>query len=308
MHPLPTSESARSSSLLLSEEQLIFLKENGYLSLPKITSGEEVAELRQILESLFEKKAGRDQGAYFNFAGAEEEPDAPNIPQIVAPHNFDGKLKKTEFRRNAANLARQILGPHARFHIDHTLVKPPLNGAATPWHQDEAFKDPRYDYGEISIWMPLQPVNEVNGCMEFIPGSHLVGILPHRTPNDDPRIHAIECFEGFNHADAVACPLPAGGCTLHFGRTLHGAGPNRSKEPRFAYVLIFNVPPEPAKNQKNFPWLQGKNTARMQRTKRWLQSGGKYVNIWRVIRSKELRDYKRLFLKLKKRLFASLGR
>jgi hypothetical protein len=33
-----------------------------------------------------------------------------------------------------------------------------LNGAATPWHQDEAFRDPAYDYAEITIWMPLQAV------------------------------------------------------------------------------------------------------------------------------------------------------
>jgi len=183
------------------------------------------------------------------------------------------------------------------------LCKPAVDGAATPWHQDEAFKDPKYDYSEISFWMALQPVNEVNGCMEFIPGSHQVGVLPHRSPNDDPRIHAIECFEGFDHADAVACPLPAGGCTLHTGRTLHGAGPNRSNAPRYAYVLIFHVPPQPAQGQKNFPWLQDKKTARMERRKSWEEGAGKYVTIWRVIKSKGPADYKRFCLKLKKRLF-----
>ncbi len=304
-------ETDQAVSPILSEEQLRFLSENGYLALPKITSDEEVAELREIIENLFGKKAGLDQGAYFNFAGAEEDEDAPSVPQIVAPHNFAGKLKKTEFRRNAAELARQILGPQARFHIDHTLVKPPVDGAATPWHQDEAFKDARYLYKEISIWMPLQPVNEKNGCMAFIPKSHAKGILPHRSPNDDPRVHAVECCDGFDPADAVACPLPAGGCTIHFGRTLHAAGPNRSDAPRFAYVLIFHIPPELAGSSENpqaFPWLQGKKTARMQRTKQWMENGGTYVNWWRVITSKEFRDYKRTFQNLKKRLFGSSGR
>lgn len=300
-------ENAELTCPFLSEEQLNFLNNEGYLALPKITSGEEVAELRAILEKLFEEKAGRNQGAYFNFAGAEEEPDAPNIPQIVSPRFFAGQLEKSGFSKNATELARQILGPQARFHIDHTLFKPPIDGAATPWHQDEAFNNPNYDYREISIWMPLQPVNELNGCMEFIPGSHVRGILPHRTPNDDPRIHAVECFEGFDTAEAVACPLPAGGCTIHFGRTLHGAGPNRSKEPRFAYVLIFGVPPEPAKSPRTFPWQQGKNTARMQRTKRWLQQGGKYVHLWRRIRSTERGDLKRALLKRVKRIFAFFG-
>ena len=303
-----TLESAPPSYPLLTEEQLASLNKNGYLALPKITTSEEVAELRQIIAGLFEKKVGYDQGAYFNFAGAEEDVDAPSIPQIVGLHNFAGKLKRTEFRRNAAAVARQILGPQAGFHVDHSLAKPPVVGAATPWHQDEAFKDPRLDYREVSFWMPLQPVNALNGCMEFIPGTHAGEILPHRNPNHDARVHAIECFAGFDPADAVACPLPAGGCTIHFGRTLHGSGPNRSDAPRYAYVLIFQVPSEPAKQPKDFPWLQSKNTARMQRSRRWLQRGGTYVNLWRRIRNKNVRDYKRVFLKLKQRLFAQLRR
>ena len=305
-----TLASATTSHSLLSEEQLAFLNKNGYVALPAITSGEEVAELRQIIAGLFEKKVGYDQGAYFNFAGAEEDKDGPSIPQIVGPHHFAHQLKRTEFRRNAAAVARQILGPQARFHVDHTMNKPPHTGAATPWHQDEAFKDPRFEYHEISIWMPLQPVNDLNGCMQFVPGTHTGEVLPHRNPNGDARVHALECYEGFTPAQAVACPLPAGGCTIHFGRTIHGAGPNRSDAPRYAYVLIFHVPVDSTAVQtaREFPWQREKNTARMQRSRRWLREGGKYVNLWRAIRNKEVRDYKRVFLKLKKRVSAYLSR
>ena len=301
-------KTAQISSPLLSEEQLASFNENGYIALPEITSGEDLAKIRQIITGLFEKKAGNEQGAYFNFAGAEEDPNAPSLPQIVAPHHFDARLKKTEFRRNVAELARQILGPDATFHIDHTLCKPPVDGAVTPWHQDEAFRNPSYDYSEISVWMPLQPVNEVNGCMEFIPGSHEWGILPHRTPNNDQRVHALECFEGFDPADAVACPLPAGGCTIHLGRTIHGAGANRSNGPRYAYVLIFRLEPVPAKESRSFPWLEKKNTARMKRINRWMEGRGTYVKYWRLLKNTELRDYRYLLPKLKKRLLAKISR
>ena len=118
----------------------------------------------------------------------------------------------------------------------------------------------------------------------------------------------MECCGGFDPADAVPCPLPAGGCTVHFGRTLHGAGPNRSEAPRYAYVLIFNVPPVENVDGKSFPWLQNKNTARMQRSRQWLQHGGKFVNLWRQVRNKELRDYRRTFVKLTKKAAAYLRR
>ena len=298
----PAVKSLSEPSVALSDDQIASFRQEGYLALPPIISEEDVAELREIIIGLFARKAGLDQGAYFNFAGAEEDKDAPNIPQIVAPQNFAARLRKSSFRRNADAIAKQLLGPRAVFHIDHTLCKPAHDGASTPWHQDEAFKDPRFDYREISFWMPLQPVDEVNGCMTFLPGSHQRGIYTHRTPGDDPRVHALECADGFDLADAVSCPLPAGGCTLHTGRTLHGAGPNRSDAPRYAYVLIFHLPAEPAKEPKHFPWLKNKDTARMKRTRQWLDRGGKYVNFWRVLRNKELRDYKRSFLKLRKRM------
>ena len=303
-----TLESAKISHSVLSDEQLGFLNENGYLALPEVTSGEEIVELKRVITDLFEKKTGYEQGAYFNFAGAEEDTESPSIPQIVGPHHFAHQLKRTEFRRNATALALQILGPQARFHVDHSMAKPAWVGAATAWLQDEAFKDPRFENREISIWMPLQPVDDVNGCMRFIPGSHLGKVLPHRNPNHDPRVHALECYEGFDPAQAVTCPLPAGGCTIHFGRTILGAGPNRSDAPRYAYVLIFHVPGEPTNNVREFPWLHSRNTARMQRSRKWLQQGGKYVNLWRAIRNKELRDYKRVFLKLKRCVSAYLSR
>jgi ectoine hydroxylase-related dioxygenase (phytanoyl-CoA dioxygenase family) len=298
------SSSPTATTHLLNAEQIAQFKEQGFLALEKVTSTEDMLEIRKVLEQLFERKAGHKQGAYFNFAGDDKDDKAPNLPQIMAPHNFAGDLKKSEFRRNAAIIAEQILGPEARFHVDHTLMKPPVNGVPTPWHQDEAFKDPKFECQEISIWMPLQPVNELNGCMEFIPGSHKGEILPHRTPGNDPSVHAIECYEGFDPADGVACPLPAGGCTIHFGRTIHGAGPNRSDAPRYAYVLIFQLPHVPVKTPRSFPWLQGKATDRMERQQKWLKRGGKFIRFWRWLRDKELRDYKRAVKKVSGKLSA----
>jgi hypothetical protein len=49
-------------------------------------------------------------------------------------------------------------------------MKPARIGDATPWHQDEAFQDPAFDYEEISFWLALQPVDEANSCMAYLPG------------------------------------------------------------------------------------------------------------------------------------------
>lgn len=257
------------SGSFVTDAQVLQLRESGFLALPVITSPQDVAAIRAILESLFAAKAGYAQGANFNLVGTEEDSAAPAITMILNPQQFADELKRTEFFANATAVARQILGAEARYAYDMVLLKPGVDGPATPWHQDEASHDPRFDYDEVHLWMPLQPVNEENGCIHFIAGSHRGEVLPHRSPNNDPKIHVIECYEGFDAAQAVSCPLPAGGCTIHLARTLHYSGPNRSHAPRYAYVLVFERPRTRTSLRRTFPWQKEKNTARMRRAQEW---------------------------------------
>jgi len=52
---------------------------------------------------------------------------------------------------------------------------------------------------------------------------------------------------------AVACPIPAGGCTIHHNRMMHYAGPNRSEIPRRAMILMFGVKPAQG-GKRDFWW------------------------------------------------------
>ncbi|MCZ7645564.1 MAG: phytanoyl-CoA dioxygenase family protein [Planctomycetota bacterium] len=70
------------------------------------------------------------------------------------------------------------------------------------------------------------------------------------------------CFK-----QAVACPLPPGGASLHHSYLLHYAGPNRSETPRRAYILTFAVPPAPRREKRVFSWQQNENTSRQRRRK-----------------------------------------
>ena len=137
-------------------------------------------------------------------------------------------------------------------------------GTETPWHQDEAYWDPTLDYESLSIWIPLQEATIANGCMQFVPGSHQQQVLTHHSINDDPRIHGLE-VDAVDVSTAVACPIPAGGATIHHNRTLHYAGPNDSDVPRRAYILIFGRKPTQRIKARDFYWKRQKQTARQQR-------------------------------------------
>jgi ectoine hydroxylase-related dioxygenase (phytanoyl-CoA dioxygenase family) len=268
---------------LVTSSTKSYFDRNGFVSLERVTSGKEVVRIRGILEDLFASRRGYAEGALFDFIGLDGEGESLSIPQLFDPRSFAPELVKTEFFRNASNIARVLLGPEARFAADHALVKSAVMGAATPWHQDEAFHSSRQFRNEISIWMPLQPVDQLNGSLSFIPGSHLGDVLPHRSLNGNAKIHALECFTGFDARQAINCKLPAGGCTIHTSRTLHAAGPNKSDHPRFAYVLVFHGPAVSTGAREERPWLIGKSTPRMKRRRQWMRRTGLFVHGWRRI-------------------------
>ncbi len=262
-------------SIELTAEQIAHFREQGYVAIDAITTAEEVAALREVYDRLFSERAGREEGNQFDLAGPDEDPDAATLPQILNPAKYAPELNDTLLLANAQAIARQIFGDQAQAHFAHAIFKPAGHGAATPWHQDAAYWMPDMLYDKLSIWVPLQEATPENGCMHFAPGSNGFDVLPHRSIGDDPRVHGLEL-----HADymrytepTVACPLPAGGATLHDAYTLHYTPPNRSSIPRRALILDAGLPPRPRERKVRFPWKEEKRTARAERAAQAARAG-----------------------------------
>ena len=134
----------------------------------------------------------------------------------------------------------------------HAIRKPGRTGVETPWHQDEAYWDPARDHFAISVWIPLQPVTEDNGCMQFQPGSNRLPVLEHRRV--DPATEGLVLVDDSPVTDPVVCPLSLGGATVHGSRTVHYTGPNRSEDPRRALIMSFASPSRARTEQRSFPW------------------------------------------------------
>jgi hypothetical protein len=266
-----------SAALQLSAEQVASFRRDGFLLLPQISPPEEVAQLREIFDRLFRSGAGWKKGAQYDLAGTDMDGRPAALPQLLNPIQFAPELGSTQFRTNALAIASQLLGTGTESWFEHAILKPPRYGAATPWHQDEAHRnDPGTDYEQLSIWMPLQEATVENGCMRYIAGSHLDPVLEHRSPNNDPRITALECIGPFAPESAVLCPLPPGGAAMHHCRTLHSAGPNQSDLPRCAYILTFRGPVRPNPAFVGYAWNKTKHTAAQERGQAWENRGGAF--------------------------------
>jgi len=266
----------------ITDEALAAYQRDGFVAIAELIPPEETARLRATLLHLHEKKIGFDKGALFDAVGLDDGSEQ-RFPQILNPSLLAPELKKSEYFEVALSIAKQILGKNARVRGDITFLKPPRIGSHTPWHQDEAFGNPMYEYRQISIWLALTPANSTSSCMSFVPGSHNLPVLEHRPLGGDPRVHALECVGDFDRSRVVECPLLPGGCTIHDHRTLHYAGPNNSDHARLAYVVTFETIPVPRKGPMvEFPWRKyRKMTARASREQSWRQRGGLFVDAWR---------------------------
>ena len=152
-YPEPLEYAGRTTATAL-------LKQNGFLIIPDIAPPHDLDAVRVTLDALFEQTA-RDHG--------------------VLDHALDRapQLKHSLVFQSCERIAKELLGPAAAVSFDQALYKPPHEDIGTRWHQDQAFQGKYRPMNSVHFWIPLQPVTEQNGCLHFIPGSHLLGLLPH---------------------------------------------------------------------------------------------------------------------------------
>jgi ectoine hydroxylase-related dioxygenase (phytanoyl-CoA dioxygenase family) len=246
----------------LTPDQVAVFRENGFLSIERITTDDEVAWLQGVYDRLFSERAGETQGEYFDLGGPRAHAGREVLPQVLGPEKKVPELRETLYFRNARRLAALLLGlPEEQVNGGgHMILKPAHYGRETPWHQDEAYWNPEVIPNSLSVWLPLDPATRESGCMQFIPGSHRDEVHRHRHIDDDPSVHGLVTDEA-DPSRAVACPIPAGGATFHHCRTLHYAGPNTTDRPRRAYILVLSGPPTKRERPDARPWQEEERQA-----------------------------------------------
>ena len=236
----------------LDDEQVGAFERDGFLRLQRLIDTAEVDAMRPVFDRLFagEVEIARSDRVALARASSETQ----TLSQVLNPDAYAPELRDSPAYRTAFAAAQQLLGPETTHMGMHAILKPPSAGAETPWHQDEAYWDPQWDYRAVSVWVPLQPATIENGCMHFVPGSHQLEVLDHRLAHDSAEALALTDDAVDAVVDPVACPVPAGGATIHANRTVHYAGPNHTQEPRRALVFAFSAPATQRRVGRTFPW------------------------------------------------------
>ncbi len=245
-----------SFELTPSKAEIEFFRENGFLAVERITTDEEIAWLRQIFEYIFSDDYAGKPGAPLNRSGTPIAGQAAaSLSQSFFPEMFFPEIMNTQFRRNAKRYAAALLAQpeHDLSSWGHMIQKKP-GGRAASWHQDHAYWQPELDYCALGVWLPMHDVSIEMGAMQFMPGSHKRGLLPHRQ-EDEPLHNVLTVKEEVDMSKAVPCPLKMGGCTFHHSETLHYTAPNTTNQIRLAFPMEFQLAPVRRKVPEIMPWV-----------------------------------------------------
>ena len=247
----------------ISDADVAFFAANGFLSVPRITTDEELVWLRAVYDELAVRPLTGFPDDLFDLAQPYGTRGAGKLPQLLMPERRVPQIRDTALWRNARRIAIRLLGVPADLveHWGHLIYKPAFDGAETPWHQDEGYWDPRRFYHAVGAWTPLDDADAANGCLWFVPGSHLGEVHRHRHIGGNPATHGLELDEVADVSAGVPVPLRAGGVSFHHPRTLHYAGPNRTPRQRRAWANEFQTRPTRVDPPAARPWVAAGNDA-----------------------------------------------
>jgi ectoine hydroxylase-related dioxygenase (phytanoyl-CoA dioxygenase family) len=134
-----------------------------------------------------------------------------------------------------------VLGPDFYLWGSNFFIKPPHSSSTVGWHQDTYYwpLEPKIS---ATVWVAFEDVDEENGAMQVIPGSHKAGLLRHARSSDTDSVLTLECESGqFREDAAVSLVLKAGQASIHDDKLVHGSPANRSARRRAGLTIRYST-------------------------------------------------------------------
>ena len=168
-----------------------------------------------------------------------EEKDKPQTLQRISNLNrYDDYFKQLLHSDRWSNLAALLLDDIVTPQGVGMFNKPPVIGKPTPPHQDGYYWMLEPCVG-LSYWMALDPVDQSNGCLRFVPGSHDGPYRSHKRGTTFGFSQEITDFGDADRAIEEAVELQPGDLVVHHGKTIHRADANTSERMRRGLVTVF---------------------------------------------------------------------
>jgi len=209
----------------LNKQAIDQYNNEGWCMLGKIMDDETIARFRE------EELKFRNRPLHYD----DPKPNPPTLfrSQMAA---YSEPVRTFGVSGSHLPLVQQVLGANLAWIYTQFVTKFPdasLGKSEFPWHQDNGYAKILPE-NNMTIWIPLDDVDEENGCVWIAPKSHKNGILPHKQKTSD-NWHLEVPVEG----DGIPAIMKAGEGVAFTGLTLHRSKLNHTDKPRRAFFLQY---------------------------------------------------------------------
>jgi ectoine hydroxylase len=254
--------------MLLSDDQVRAYEEDGFLLLPQCFSAQEVDVLREQLAAEFAIDSER----------RVLEKGGKVVRSVYGSHVENEVFRRLVADPRIAEAASQLLGSPVYVYQFKINAKAAFGGDLWEWHQDYIFwlnEDGLPEPRLVNMVLFLDEVNEFNGPIFFVKGSHKEGVIQAR--------HEAGVPEGYERSPAWVSNLtadlkysvgkevvaqlvrkysveapkgPSGSLLLFHPNTVHGSSPNMSPFDRSLVIATYNSTENlPTEVENPRPWF-----------------------------------------------------
>lgn len=237
---------------MIGQKELDTYREQGCIVVEDVVD----TATREAMRAVIAELVGRARGLVTHDDVYDLEPshrpEAPRVRRIKKPTRvhplFDQLVKSPKM---VAILTR-LLGPDVRLHGSKLNMKAPQYGSPVEWHQDWGFY-PHTNDDLLAVGVMLDDIDERNGAMLYLPGSHRGPVYDHHV--DGYFCGAIDpASASLDFSKALAATGKAGSCSFHHVRLVHGSAENRSDRQR--HLLLYECGAADAWPLVNFSTLE----------------------------------------------------
>jgi len=222
----------------LTDDQIAFFKEQGYLSNIKLLEEWQVAALNEELAAIIDPHHPGNDLFYEFHSNESADPNAVLFHALGAwrlTPGFHDVLWNPAF----VMAASQLLGNQpVRFWHDQLFYKPAKHGGVVAWHQDYSYWTRTIPMQHLTCWTGLDDATVDNGCMYYVPRSHQWGLLDKpELAGDMEGLMAYLTPAQQEEFKPIPIEMKKGYGSFHHPLLVHGSYENKSERPRRAFVV-----------------------------------------------------------------------
>lgn len=227
--------------------------EDGYVILSGIIAPQLIGQIKEEMNKLVDRHAAKLLAAHRIGDPLLDLPFETRLYHLYkdcideAPKSFRTELHLAGlfhlfFHPDLLDIVERFLGNEIRLYPNYTARPkfPEWEGTQVLWHQDAGYTETQKvdpaastaDLQMVNVWAPLVPVRPENGCMQFIPGTHKLGVVPHESKK-----HYLQIEQSYlePHVQrAVDIAVDPGDIVLFNNLLFHQGQPNRSDTIRWS--------------------------------------------------------------------------